>query len=188
VRVRKTLPAIRQVTTGRRGPRQVAELAETAASPVGSAGFHRLWEGVNVGGFGVYTLRQSRYIFAGDTMIGPLSTSIGKGRCGGFAHAAGLRNIFVSHSLTTHKRLLPPKELQVGTEEKVVGIVSEQLSVPVEEINRDSKFVDDLKADSLDVVELVMAFEDEFGISIPDDDYEKIQTVGDAVDYIDEKS
>ena len=76
----------------------------------------------------------------------------------------------------------------MGTEEKVVGIVSEQLSVPKEEVNRDSKFVDDLKADSLDVVELVMAFEDEFGISIPDDDYEKIQTVGDAVDYIDAKS
>ena len=76
----------------------------------------------------------------------------------------------------------------MGTEEKVIGIVSEQLSVPKEEINRDSKFVDDLKADSLDVVELVMAFEDEFSISIPDDDYEKIQTVGDAVDYIDGKS
>lgn len=76
----------------------------------------------------------------------------------------------------------------MGTEEKVIAIVSEQLSVPKEEVTRESKFVDDLKADSLDVVELVMAFEDEFGISIPDDDYEKIQTVGDAVDYIEEKS
>ncbi len=76
----------------------------------------------------------------------------------------------------------------MGTEEKVIGIVSEQLSVPKEEVGRQSKFVDDLKADSLDVVELVMAFEDEFGISIPDDDYERIQTVGDAVDYIEEKS
>jgi acyl carrier protein len=91
---------------------------------------------------------------------------------------------FSSYRIAT----IPPKELQVGTEEKVTGIVSEQLSVPKEEISRQSKFVDDLKADSLDVVELVMAFEDEFGISIPDDDYEKIQTVGDAVDYIDEKS
>lgn len=80
------------------------------------------------------------------------------------------------------------KESQVGTEEKVTAIVSEQLSVPKEEISRESKFVDDLKADSLDVVELVMAFEDDFGISIPDDDYEKIQTVGDAIDYIEEKS
>jgi len=76
----------------------------------------------------------------------------------------------------------------VSTEEKVIGIVSEQLGVPQEEISRTSHFVDDLKADSLDVVELVMEFEDEFGITIPDDDYEKIQTVGDAVDYIEEKS
>ena len=73
-------------------------------------------------------------------------------------------------------------------EEKGLGIVSEQLGVPQEEISRTSHFVDDLKADSLDVVELVMEFEDEFGITIPDDDYEKIQTVGDAVDYIEEKS
>ena len=76
----------------------------------------------------------------------------------------------------------------MSTEEKVVGIVSEQLGVPKEEVNRSASFVDDLKADSLDVVELVMEFEDEFGITIPDDDYEKIKTVGDAVDYIEEKS
>lgn len=75
-----------------------------------------------------------------------------------------------------------------SVEEKVVGIVSEQLSVPKEEIQRESSFVDDLKADSLDVVELVMEFEDEFEITIPDDDYEKIRTVGDAIDYIEEKS
>lgn len=74
------------------------------------------------------------------------------------------------------------------TEEKVIGIVSEQLGVPKEEVTRDSSFVDDLKADSLDVVELVMEFEDEFGITIPDDDYDKIKTVGDAITYIDEKS
>ena len=73
-------------------------------------------------------------------------------------------------------------------EEKVIEIVSEQLGVPKEEISRESSFVDDLKADSLDVVELVMEFEDEFGITIPDDDYEKMRTVGDAVDYIEEKS
>lgn len=74
------------------------------------------------------------------------------------------------------------------TEEKVIGIVSEQLGVPKEEVSRSSSFVDDLKADSLDVVELVMEFEDEFGIQIPDEDYDKIKTVGDAIDYIDEKS
>lgn len=76
----------------------------------------------------------------------------------------------------------------MSTEEKVIEIVSEQLGVDKAEINRTSSFVDDLKADSLDVVELVMEFEDEFGITIPDEDYEKILTVGDAVDYIDEKS
>jgi acyl carrier protein len=72
-------------------------------------------------------------------------------------------------------------------EEKVIGIVSEQLNVPKEDIKAESKFVDDLKADSLDVVELVMEFEEEFEITIPDEDYEKIRTVGDAVKYITEK-
>ena len=68
----------------------------------------------------------------------------------------------------------------MATEEKVMDIVSEQLSVPREEITRESSFVDDLKADSLDVVELVMRFEDTFGVTIPDEDYEKIRTVGDS--------
>lgn len=76
----------------------------------------------------------------------------------------------------------------MSIEEKVIGIVSEQLSVPTEEITKESRFVDDLKADSLDVVELVMEFEDEFGVTIPDEDYEKILTVGDASSYIEEKS
>lgn len=72
-------------------------------------------------------------------------------------------------------------------EEKVIGIVSEQLNIPKEEIKLDSEFVADLKADSLDVVELVMEFEDEFGVHIPDSDQEKIKSVGDAVKYITEK-
>jgi len=72
----------------------------------------------------------------------------------------------------------------VAIEEQVFDIVSEQLSVPREEITRGSSFVDDLKADSLDVVELVMRFEDTFGVTIPDEDYEKIRTVGDAIEYI----
>ncbi len=80
------------------------------------------------------------------------------------------------------------EEVHVSIEEKVIDIVSEQLSVPKEEVSRQSSFVDDLKADSLDVVEIVMEFEDEFEITIPDDDYEKIRTVGDAIDYIEEKS
>jgi acyl carrier protein len=81
-----------------------------------------------------------------------------------------------------------PEGSSVSVEDKVIGIVSEQLGVPKEEVARTSSFVDDLKADSLDVVELVMEFEDEFEITIPDDDYEKIRTVGDAIDYIDRQS
>lgn len=73
------------------------------------------------------------------------------------------------------------------TEDKVCNIVSEQLDVPREEVKRESSFVEDLKADSLDIVEMVMEFEEQFEITIPDDDYDKIQTVGDAVDYIAEK-
>ncbi len=74
-----------------------------------------------------------------------------------------------------------------SVEEKVVGIVSEQLNVPKEDVKLESKFVEDLKADSLDVVELVMELEDEFEVTIPDEDYDKIRTVGDAVKYITEK-
>ena len=75
----------------------------------------------------------------------------------------------------------------MAIEEQVFDIVSEQLSVPREEVARDKSFVDDLKADSLDVVELVMRFEDTFGVTIPDEDYEKIRTVGDAIEYIEAK-
>ena len=68
--------------------------------------------------------------------------------------------------------------------EKVSAIVSEQLGVDKAEIKKETSFVNDLNADSLDTVELVMEFEDEFDMSIPDEEAEKIQTVGDAVDYI----
>jgi len=76
----------------------------------------------------------------------------------------------------------------VAVEDKVFDIVSEQLNVPREEITKESKFFDDLKADSLDVVELVMEFEEAFDITIPDEDYEKIKSVGDAITYIEAKS
>ncbi|WP_437202404.1 acyl carrier protein [Planctomicrobium sp. SH664] len=69
-------------------------------------------------------------------------------------------------------------------EEKVISIVSEQLSAPKDDITRESSFIDDLHADSLDLVELGMKFEEEFGVTIPDEDYEKLRTVGDAIDYI----
>ena len=74
----------------------------------------------------------------------------------------------------------------MSTEDKVIEIVSEQLGVPAGDISRTSRFVEDLKADSLDVVELVMEFEDEFETSIPDEEAEKIQTIGSAVDFIKE--
>ncbi len=68
--------------------------------------------------------------------------------------------------------------------EKVKGIIVEQLGVDEEEVTSDASFVDDLGADSLDTVELVMAFEEEFGLEIPDEDAEKITRVKEAVEYI----
>lgn len=70
--------------------------------------------------------------------------------------------------------------------EKVKKIIVEQLGVSESEVVPEAKFIDDLGADSLDIVELIMAFEDEYGIEIPDEDAEKIETVGDAIRYIEE--
>ena len=67
---------------------------------------------------------------------------------------------------------------------KVIEIISEQMGVDKSEITRETSFINDLNADSLDTVELVMEFEDEFDMSIPDEEAEKIQTVGAAIDYI----
>ena len=69
-------------------------------------------------------------------------------------------------------------------EDKVIEIISEQMGADKAEITRDTSFINDLNADSLDTVELVMEFEDEFDMSIPDEEAEKIQTVGAAIDYI----
>ena len=69
-------------------------------------------------------------------------------------------------------------------EKKVIDIISEQMGADKEEITRETSFINDLNADSLDTVELVMEFEDEFDMSIPDEEAEKIQTVGAAIDYI----
>lgn len=68
--------------------------------------------------------------------------------------------------------------------EKVKKIIVEQLGVEEDEITMDSSFIDDLGADSLDIVELIMALEEEFDLEIPDSEAEKISTVGDIVDYI----
>ena len=72
--------------------------------------------------------------------------------------------------------------------QKVKAIIAEQLGVKAEEVTDTASFVDDLGADSLDTVELVMALEEEFGIEIPDEDAEKMTTVGDAVRYIEQKA
>ncbi len=69
-------------------------------------------------------------------------------------------------------------------EEKVIQIVSEQMSVDKGEIARETSFVNDLNADSLDTVELVMELEDEFDLTIPDEEAGKLKTVGEAIDYI----
>ncbi|MFH1594553.1 MAG: acyl carrier protein [Candidatus Omnitrophota bacterium] len=74
-----------------------------------------------------------------------------------------------------------------GIAEKVKSVIAEQLGVKPDEVTDQAKFVDDLGADSLDTVELVMALEEEYGIEIPDEDAEKLATVGDAIKYIEEK-
>ena len=71
-------------------------------------------------------------------------------------------------------------------EQKVIQIVSEQMSVDKGELSRETSFVNDLNADSLDTVELVMELEEEFDINIPDDAAEKITTVGEAIDHIEQ--
>ena len=69
-------------------------------------------------------------------------------------------------------------------EDKVIDIICEQMGADKSEVTRETSFIKDLNADSLDTVELVMEFEDEFDMSIPDEEAEKIQTVGAAIDYV----
>ena len=73
-------------------------------------------------------------------------------------------------------------------EEKVKDIIVEQLGVNPEQVTPQASFIEDLGADSLDIVELVMAFEEEFGVEVPDEDAEKLQTVGDVIKYIEERA
>ncbi len=73
-----------------------------------------------------------------------------------------------------------------GLEDQVTDLIVEQLGVSKEEAVVKASFIDDLGADSLDIVELVMSLEEEFDIEIPDEDAEKIQTIGDAIDYLKE--
>jgi acyl carrier protein len=94
------------------------------------------------------------------------------------------------YSATPPKGRIPAMEIQnvneAEIEAKVIEIVAEQMGVDKGEITRETSFTNDLNADSLDTVELVMEFEDEFDTTIPDDQAEKISTVGHAIDYIKE--
>ena len=76
----------------------------------------------------------------------------------------------------------------MSVEDRVKNIIVEQLGVDAEEVTPDASFIEDLGADSLDTVELIMAFEEEFGVEISDDEAEKIRKVRDAVDYIDKRA
>ena len=73
-------------------------------------------------------------------------------------------------------------------EQKVKEIVAENLSVNADQVTPEAKFIEDLGADSLDTVELVMALEEEFSIEVPDEDAEKLQSVGDVIKYIEDKA
>jgi acyl carrier protein len=77
------------------------------------------------------------------------------------------------------------EENPMSVEDRVKSIIVEQLGVDADEVQADASFVEDLGADSLDTVELIMAFEEEFGVEISDDEAEKIRKVKDAVEYID---
>jgi acyl carrier protein len=77
--------------------------------------------------------------------------------------------------------------MSANVEQKVKDIIVEQLGVNADEVTRDASFIEDLGADSLDTVELVMALEEEFQAEIPDEEAEKLKTVGDAIDFIEKK-
>jgi acyl carrier protein len=89
------------------------------------------------------------------------------------------------------RRLAPPGRWEDRTvpsvEERVTEIVCENLGVNKEQVNRNTSFIEDVGADSLDIVELIMELEEEFEINIPDEQAEKIKTVGEAIDYIEKE-
>jgi acyl carrier protein len=93
-----------------------------------------------------------------------------------------------AHRRRRHHHPTPRRESVATTYERLKKIVVEQLGADEDEVKPEASFVDDLNADSLDLVELIMSLEEEFGTEISDEDAEKIRTVQDAVDYIDERS
>src|SRR5579872_2058487 len=103
------------------------------------------------------------------------------------ARAAGLRLMKPVAGARRSQRLQKDNALMSTVEQQVKAIVAEQLGVKQEQVTNDASFVDDLGADSLDTVELVMALEEEFEIEIPDEDAEKITTVQQAIEYINDR-
>jgi acyl carrier protein len=101
--------------------------------------------------------------------------------CSDCQAAAGL---FHAQPTQTEENFMAEKSI----EEKVKDIIVEQLGVNPEQVTPQASFIEDLGADSLDIVELVMAFEEEFGVEVPDEDAEKLQTVGDVIKYIEERA
>ena len=104
-----------------------------------------------------------------------------------------ITNCFTCDAVTRELSLpLPNKPTEFmadkTTEEKVKDIIVEQLGVNPEQVTPQASFIEDLGADSLDIVELVMAFEEEFSVEVPDEDAEKLQTVGDVIKYIEERA
>ena len=93
--------------------------------------------------------------------------------------------MFVHQNCQPIRDLLENQTVSNSTiEERVIKIVCDQMGATADKVTKETSFINDLGADSLDTVELVMEFEDEFDITIPDEDAEKIQTIGTAVEYI----
>jgi acyl carrier protein len=105
-----------------------------------------------------------------------------------FRRKKPLPNAATTGSNCLNRTLFPQKMADASIEEKVKNIIVEQLGVSEDQVKPEAKFVEDLGADSLDTVELVMAFEEEFDITVPDEDAEKLTSVGEVQKYIGEKS
>jgi acyl carrier protein len=118
----------------------------------------------------------------------PLTTALGRRRSesDGIGPDRTVRQGLGQHAPAWTAIQLRSGGLPVSVEERVIEIVSEQMGVAKDQVTRETSFVNDLGADSLDTVELVMEFEEEFDITIPDEEAEKIQTVGQAIQYIEE--
>ena len=118
------------------------------------------------------------------------ATSLDLSGCGGLFHILIDKNLNCFTCLrviaadATNRNLMADKSI----EEKVKDIIVEQLGVNPEQVTPQASFIEDLGADSLDIVELVMAFEEEFSVEVPDEDAEKLQTVGDVIKYIQERA